>query len=398
MMTMQPVLILGSHHWDPEALPREEFDDRLGAVREQMRAHGWHGLIVHGDAEQSPMLSWLTNFSPRLRWVFCTVGPEGEPQLLPAGATRDLPAARKLTWCKSVESYEGAVSHLSTWMGQLGSSGVSAKPMRIAVYGLSRMRSAVRETLERVVGQNAELCDAEAVLDALSHPKRARELGVTRQAHAILAQASEQLCQVWRDGKPICEAVLQAELVARRAEAHDVRILFSVDGGRTLRPFEDIDSVRSATLVCYIAVRYLGYWAETFVTRGVEETPVYRAAIDILGAFLKAAAPGVKGRQLFDRALPFIGAFEWHPMLGGSCGHGVGLVLEEGEARLSPDSGDAMIAGAVYSLQVGLVSAAGQCALVSATVHVTAAGAQPLYVDSAVETALAAQAKVPAKK
>jgi len=380
MMSMHPVVILGSHHWDPAALPLEAFKERLSAVRRQMRLNGWHGLIVHGDAEQSPMLAWLTNFCPRLRWTLCMVGPEGEPQLLVAGATRDLPAARQLTWCKSVESYE-SLDLLSGWTQQLRRAEAPAEPLRIAVYGMSRIRDAVRETLVQTVGPEVELCDAELILDGLMHPKRKYELNVIRQAHIILAQAVEQLTQAWRGGKPVCEAVLQAELCARRAQAHDVRILFSVDGGRTLRPFENIDSLCADTLVCYVAVRYLGYWAERFVTRGCEGAPMYQAAAAILEGFRQRAAPGITGTDLQQAAVPHLSGFGWHPMLEGGYGHGIGLVLEE-RLGLAPDSGDAMQAGGVYSLRAGLVNTAGEGVLMSATVHLSVDGTLPVLLDA----------------
>ena len=44
-----------------------------------------------------------------------------------------------------------------------------------------------------------------------------------------------------------------------------MRTLFSLDGGRTLTPFEKpIDSAVDP-LQAYIAVRYVGYWTEGFV-------------------------------------------------------------------------------------------------------------------------------------
>jgi Xaa-Pro aminopeptidase len=384
MKTMHPVVTLGSHYWDAEALPVDVYEERLSALRQKMSVNGWDGVIVHGDAEQSPMLAWLTNFSPRLRWTLCLVGPEGEPRLLVAGATRDLPAARQLTWVKSVESYD-SLDLLSGWAQEL--KGVDAakplKPLRIAVYGMSRMRGAVRKTVAETLGPDVELYDAEAILDDLMHPKRKFELKVIRQAHVILAAAIQQLHQAWCEGKPICEAVLQAELCARRAQAHDVRILFSVDGGVTLRPFEDIDSIRSETLVCYVAVRYLGYWAERFVTRGSAATPMHQAAVDILMSLTKVAAPGVTGAALFAEAVPHLGGLRWHPMLEDRCGHGIGLALDE-RLQLAPDSNDAMRVGGVYSLQAGLIDSedGGQGVLLSSTIYLPLDGTPPVCLDA----------------
>jgi Xaa-Pro aminopeptidase len=380
MITMHPVVILGYHlnDWVPERLPLSIFEARLGAVRQQMRLRGWQGLIVHGDAQQSGLLAWLTNFCPRLRWGLSLIGPEDEPQLLVAASTRDLPATRQLTWCKSVDVYSNAAQLLPEWMQQLRSAGAPSGATRVAVYGLSRMRNSVRRMLDQTVGRDAELCDADAVLDAIMQPKQAYELDVMRQAYAMLAQTAEELRQAWRDGKPVCDAVLQAELYARRSQVQDVRILFSVDGGRTLRPFERVDAVQSDTLVCYLAVRHRGYWAETFVSCGVQDTAMAKAAADILTTFVKTAVPGMKGGDLFNAARPYLaGAFKWHPMLEGRCGNGVGLTLDE-RPHLSPDSEGAMEVGGVYSLHAGLANGAGEGVLISATVHFSSIGTERL--------------------
>jgi Xaa-Pro aminopeptidase len=382
MITMHPAVILGYHlnDWVPERLPLAQFEARLSALRQQMRANGWDGLIVHGDAQQGGLLAWLTNFCPRLRWALCLIGLEGEPQLLVAASTRDLPATRKLTWCQSVDVYGHAAKLLPEWGDSLRSVGVSSGPARIAVHDMSRMRNAVCKTIEKTLGGNAELRDAQSLLDTFIQPKQAYELGVVRQAHTLLRNVVRELQQAWREGRPVCEAVLQAELFARRAQAHDVRILFSVDGGRTLRPFEGIDTIKSPTLVCYIAVRHLGYWADTFVTCDAQDAAMARAAAAILEAFVKTAAPGITGTTLFKAVLPHLSDFEWHPMLEGQCGHGIGLALDE-RPNLSLDSDDAMQTGGLYSLQAGLANAKGQGVLISATVHLSAHGTERLNAE-----------------
>ncbi|HEY5606944.1 MAG TPA: hypothetical protein VIM38_01255, partial [Alphaproteobacteria bacterium] len=108
MRTMHPVLVLGSYRWDQEWLPLDEFEERLRTVRGVMAAHGWDGLIVHGNSEESALLTYPTNFYPRLRWTLALVPAKGDMRLLVAGATRDLPAAAVLTWVKDVGWYGNA--------------------------------------------------------------------------------------------------------------------------------------------------------------------------------------------------------------------------------------------------------------------------------------------------
>ena len=70
---MHPVLVLGSYRWDQEWLPLDEFEERLRAVRGVMATKGWDGLIVHGNSEDSTLLTYLTNFYPRLRWTLAGI-------------------------------------------------------------------------------------------------------------------------------------------------------------------------------------------------------------------------------------------------------------------------------------------------------------------------------------
>src|SRR5262245_46455698 len=141
MRTMHPVLMTGVNEWDQAWLPRDEYSERLRIVRAAMAAHGWRGLIVHGDCDRCPMLAWLTNFNPINRWGIALVGPHGDPELMAAGGTRDLPAALDQTWLKQIASYGDAAKLLPKWIAGLGE-----RP-RIAAYGFATMRPPVHANI-----------------------------------------------------------------------------------------------------------------------------------------------------------------------------------------------------------------------------------------------------------
>src|SRR5690349_14559457 len=105
VQTMHPVLHVGSYGWDQEWLPLDEFGERIRAVRAVMEAQGWDGLLSHGDCQQCGLLTYLTNFFPRVRWALGLLARKGDPTLLVAGGIRDLPAAAELTWIRDVRSY-----------------------------------------------------------------------------------------------------------------------------------------------------------------------------------------------------------------------------------------------------------------------------------------------------
>ena len=333
MQTMHPVLVLGSYRWDQERLPLDEFEERLRAVRGVMAAQGWAGLIVHGNSEESALLTYLTNFYPRLRWTLALVPAAGEIRLLVAGAPRDLPAAAMLTWVKDVGWYGDADSVLPEWIAGLGPGA------RVALAGIDTIRPAVHAT----VTAHCEPVPADEALVPLMRRKRPRELWMLRQSATIL---SETVATLKRDG------VAAAERRARGLEAQDLRILFSLDGGRTLKPFESTGDLDAKPSAAYVAVRYLGYWSEGFVTLD-EAAPARAAAVAALAAMIEAAKPGATGRDLARAAEPYLNGQAPHPILGTCLGHGIGLALDEAP-RIDPDSDQAIEAGGCYSLHVGL--------------------------------------------
>ena len=112
--------------------------------------------------------------------------------------------------------------------------------------------------------------------------KSPRELAIIREGCAILDAATKALAEANSAGAGITAAVLEAERAAYHLGAQDVRTLFSVDGGRTLRPFEEpIDSTVDP-LQAYIAVRHVGYWAEGFVFLSGSEEPILARAAEAL--------------------------------------------------------------------------------------------------------------------
>jgi Xaa-Pro aminopeptidase len=357
MRTMHPVVGLGSYRWDPEWLPLDEFEERLRVARREMASRGWSGLIVHGNSQDCAALTYLTNFFPRNRWAIALIPAQGPLKLLVAGSTRDLPAASLLTWVKDVASYGDAAKILPGWIG-------TTKP-KLGVYGESFMRHGVHETIVGAARQHATLESADALLDGLMSRKRPRELSMIRKSCAILAKTVETLKREKAKGASVVAATVEAERVARASEAQDIRILFSLDGGKTLRPFEEISDVRCDPLVAYVAVRYLGYWSEAMVTLADKPHASRDAAAKALGALLAAAKPGAT----LSGAPP-----NPHPALGKSLGHAIGLSLDEGNAALQD--------GGVYSLHVGIADGAAGNALVSAMVAVKDGGNEILWRDA----------------
>ncbi len=194
----------------------------------------------------------------------------------------------------------------------------------------------------------------------------------------MLEAAAKTFVESWRGNHEPETAALDAERVARSLAAQDVRTLVSLDGGRTLVPFQGRFEKCAGPLVGYIAVKTVGYWADMFVT--VDDgtiTPAARHAEAALEAIVANMRPGARADALHAKALGALAPYKLHPVLGGSIGHGIGLSLHEGaEFQASGDA--ALVEDGVYTLQVGVADAKAGNVLISAIVRVAAKGAEVL--------------------
>jgi Xaa-Pro aminopeptidase len=213
---------------------------------------------------------------------------------------------------------------------------------------------------------------------------RPRELSQIRAASRIVQPAAAAFVEPWRLGGGVEAAALDAERTARLMAAQDVRTLVSFDGGRTLSPYRGAfapQTDRQAPFVGYIAVKHMGYWADTLVTglRGAND--LHRRAQAGLRAMLDLAKPGTSAGALQAAAAKELGSAEPHPVLSGSFGRRIGLSLNEG-GEIRPGSNHALKPGDVYSLHVGARDAKAG-ALTSAMIEITATGSELIHLSPA---------------
>jgi len=373
MQTMQPVIVFGSYMLDDEHVPRDEFELRLQGIQAIIAENGWSGLLAYGDAVDSAFVTYATNYSPRNRQSMTLVPAKGEPCLLVWASARDFKRDAAFAWMDDVRAAGRLNDSIGKWLGDVGIDGGA-----VGLVGAGNMQPPVyHSVIATCEARNLEPVDADRAVGALLHRKRPRELVMVRRAAEILHSTIAALGEAWRSGASATDAVLAAEGAAFANKAQDARTLFSLDGGRTLRPFERPLPGRPDRLAAYAAVRYQGYWAEGFVTLSKRRNKVQKAAEDMLDRVISAARPGAAGRDLAVAAsLP--DGLKAHAMLGGSLGHGIGLSLVE-PPDLSPDRPDVMVEDGAYSLTVGLSQGRRTHALTSAMVVLNARAAEVLW-------------------
>jgi len=367
---MQPSIMLGSYVWAQDRLPIDEFGLRVDDIRTQMGCNGWKGVLIYGDAREHAALAYVTNFIPRMRWGMALFAREGEPRLLCAMSTRDIPAMRTMTWIADVRSgWEWSAAFDPWFDGLAGEAGAG-----LGTIGFDLMTPALNQAVRRSLGERFTLQRADDLLKIPRSAKRPRELSMMRHACKVIDAAARAFVASWRQNRAPETVALDAERVARAMAAQDVRTLVSLDGGRTLVPFGGRFEAGAEPLAGYIAVKVAGYWADLFVTASTQAMPAARHAEAALDSLVAAIRPGVDAAYAYDRAVAALAPFKLHPALGGSIGHGIGLSLHEG-----PEFCEAcrvvLEADGVYSLQVGV---ADPPFLISAIVRNTANGAEVL--------------------
>ncbi len=354
MRTMHPTLLIGPADWDAQRMPRAEFQGRLDALWRDHPQAG--GVIVYGDAADHGALAYLTNFTPKLEPGIALLSRSGEAALLVGGGINMIPAAKPLTWVEKMLPLRSIAKSVPQWAMKLagGTLLVGGDAMPYAMHG----------ELFAALGTAPE--DATPTLQSHRRRKSVRELSLIRQASTVPGKAAQALALA-RD-RNVTDAVIAAEYAAWQAGAQDVRSLFSLDGGRSLVPFDVPVAEPADPMQVYLAVRVGGYWAEGFVMLGAKPNASLDAAKSALQAAVAQLRPGVTPATL-TQTLTKSGT---HPAALPAV-IGIGLAVQEDLPLNEP-----LAAGTVLSLRAGVLGEHSGV-IVSALVAVTETGSDVLW-------------------
>jgi Xaa-Pro aminopeptidase len=370
MQTMHPTLLVGPADWDPRRMPRVEFEERLTALWESYPNAG--GAIVYGNSSDYAALAYLTSFTPKLEAALALVPRQGEAQLLIGGGVNMVPAAKPLTFVETLAPLREAAKTAGAWARALQGGG------SLLLIGGDAMPLGMRRAFDQALDSDIKVEVADQTLRAGMRRKRPRELRAMREACNMLAAAAAALRDAVLARKNVTDCILTAEHAALKRGAQDVRSLFSLDGGYTLRPFDLPIPERRDPLQTYLALRHDGYWAEGFVRIAATNHALQEKVDGILDAMVASAKPGLSCQELRRIVDQGRGALRLHPLAATVLGGAIGLALDEPPA-LTPDSNTKLEAGAVYSLRAGLIDDTGAGVVASAVVVVTPNGPDVLW-------------------
>jgi hypothetical protein len=366
MHTMQPTLLVGPSDWDAARMPKDEFLARATSLWRTARAAS--GAIVYGDRAHHAELAYLTNFTPKLEAALALIPRVGSQRLFVGGGANMIQAAKPLTFIESVQPLRDIGPTVAQWAREQSGGG---RPVLIAG---AFMPPALHREIAEAAGA---IADKTTDLTTLMRRKSVRELAAIREACATLNAAIAAMNEAQRARAGATAIVLAGEHAAYRDGAQDVRTLFSLDGGRTLRPFERSVDGSVDPLHVYVAVRRCGYWAEGFAVISASPNPYADGAAEVLEYAIEMIAPGRRCGDVRRSIIDAIQPFHPHAVTKQAQGNAIGLALEE-PPLLTMDSTETFEIDSVYTLRVG-ISDERNHAIVSAMLAVNAYGCEVLW-------------------
>jgi urease accessory protein UreF len=341
MLTMHPTLLIGPSDWQPERMPRDEFTRRIDALwQHDLEADR---ALVYGTSHRHAELGYFTNLVPKLEAVVALLSRAGEHRLFVGGGVNMLGAARPLTWITELSPLKD--------LGDALAAGGSMR--RSLIVGADYMPVAFRRNVMEAIGTSEAVQDATQRVWAQMRRKSAYEIAAIGHAVEATSATRAVMLEALKSGAGLTEAISAGELAANAAGAQDVRTLFSIDGGRTLRPFLTLVERAHDPLMIYLAIRRFNYWAECFplFTMRREPTPVYEKAWAAMGSIVQAIEPGTPTRHIEQMIAAKTHPYRSHPLTAGAFARRMGLALEEPPAT---DIGATFEDGEVYSVRIGV--------------------------------------------
>jgi hypothetical protein len=354
MFTQHPTLLIGPSDWDETRFPKAEFDRRIEAL--------WAAFpnaskaIVFGSAARHAELAYLTHFVPKLEPGIALLARDGRHKLLFGGGPNMIGAMKPLTFISDMAPLNALGKLIAGWKAPL-------------LIGGGAATTAVRKTIDDITGSTTR--DASAHVQALMRKKSPSELAAIRAACGTLNKAIAAIRDAAHAGRGATAALLAGERAAIESGAQDIRTLLSLDGGRTLRPFEALDDRIVDPLQVYVAVRRFNYWAEGFASIAKTPHPAAAHAVALLEKALTALKPGLAVSEL-TRIVSTAPPCRPHPITQDAPVAAMGLALDAAAPTMFE-------VGEVYSVRVGLTDGNNQHAIVSALIAISDDGTELLW-------------------
>ena len=250
-------------------IPKGEFHERIGRIREAMAESRLDALMVYGDEYRKENLRYVSNFWPIFERGACFIPKDSEPILV--GAPEGERYAREMTiWqdvrnikefaCVSVpDEIDFPLANFSSFSDILKESMGAGN--RLGLVGKWDMPAPF---LERIMAArpSVEVIDADHILQDIRLIKSDAEIACLREAGRLACLGYEKLMKAAVPGNTERISAGAGEGTARMAGAEDINFMVFGSGPRTAtvigratdRIIQDGDMIMAA-----LAVQYQGY-------------------------------------------------------------------------------------------------------------------------------------------
>lgn len=374
VVTQHSVVKRGGLYWDRKLLPEDGYRKRLAALQALMAETGEDAWLMFGDVVNHGPVVYATNFMPRVRSALAYVPRQGKPVLFANISTRDIPAAKTITWVEDIEAFQRLPKSLCDFLASKHPGGA-----KLGLCGIEQSMPAPdwRAIEEALKGWLLTARDAE--LNALREKKDAGELEAMRRAAQFADRALDQARSEIRAGRTMRAVVAQLDGAVRKQGAEDVRFLVASGpaAGVGLRPVDDRVVAAGDPVLIYIAVQHQRYWAEaarTYVLGAPDAglVELHGKAVRALDAMAASSRAGAQIGSIAASARTALGDAHATAQSYG-LGNGIGLDINEAPV-ISGASGARYAQGSTVALRV-IAHSRGHGVAIARTLHITTDGA-----------------------
>lgn len=374
VVTQHSVVKRGGLYWDRGVLPEEGYRKRLTALQARMAETGEDAWLMFGDVVNHGPVVYATNFMPRVRSALAYVPRQGTPTLFANISTRDIPAAKTITWVEDIQAFQRLPKSLGDFIAEKHPGG--------AKLGLCGIELSMPAPDWRAIEQALSSCQfttRDAELNALREKKDAAEVDVIRRAAGFADMALDRAREEIRAGRSMRAIVAQLDGHVRKQGVEDVRFLVAggPDAGVSLRPVGDRVLAAGDPVLIYVAVQHQRYWAEAARTYILGEpdkalVELHAKAVRALDAMAASSRTGTQIGSIAASARTALGDAHATAQSYG-LGNGIGLDVNE-QPVISGSSGARYVDGSTVALRV-LAHAGGRGVAVARTLQISSGGA-----------------------
>jgi len=375
MRTMHPVVKRGALYWDRDLLPARAYEQRYAGLQARVAASGDDAWLLVGDVDRHGPVVFATNFMPRVRSALAYVPRSGPATLFANISSRDIPAAKTITWVDDIHAFSRLPKELVPFLKERLPRGG-----RIGTCGVDDCLPAsdwwdIEERLPELTW-----VERDGEIAALRACKQTWEIEAIARAAATVDEALAFAGSRIRAGRTMRTIVADLDRAVRMRGAEDVRFLVA-SGPRAatgLHPVDESVVVDGDCILLYCAVQKQRYWAEAARTFVLGAAPaalraLYHRADAALQTMIRSARAGASVGSLVESARSLLDEGSSAEIYG--LGNGIGLDLEEAPA-LRAGGSERLQTDMILALRV-VLHAQDHGAAVASTLRVREDGGEP---------------------